>query len=356
MKNVLLLISTVMILAGVPVSAEVVDWTFITIDNQAVPYGEFEQTYKDMKVNGDKMGDPSLKNLGYTNVLDLLINNRILSLEAKKREIDVNEQDIDQRIAQFKKMNNLTDELFKQVLKQQGFTEKELRKNYRDQIRTEKLQDLEIRNRVRAPSDDEIHKFYNENKSKMRSPEKKLASHILFKMDQNSSLNDQLATKKKMEAIYKQAVAGADFAKLAKQYSMDEASAVNGGTLGWIAKGDMVPEFEAQTFALKNGQVSQPFPSRYGIHIVKVFDTKSSVAMPFEEAKLNIKPLLMQRSMHDEFVNWIMEKRKLYGIRLALKDGSGYLYTNGRWKEEKSGKYMTQSEFYKFITSKLSNG
>ncbi len=339
------------------VEAEIVDWTLVTIDNQAVPYGEFIKTYRELKVNLQKTGDPNMKSIDATNVFDLLINNKILNLEANKKEIDVNEQDVDQRIESIKKMNSWNDELFKQVLKQQGLTEKELRKTFREQIRNEKLQDLEIRHKVKAPTDDEMRKFYNDNKAQMKTPEKYLASHILFAQPpENSSLSEQLAVKKKLEAVYKQVASGGDFAAAARQYSSDEVSAANGGSLGWVERGAMVPEFEEQLFKLKKGQVSQPFPSRYGVHIIKVFDVKKPEPVSFEDAKMKIKPVLMQQSLQTEFMNWVREKRKVYGISLTFKDGTSWLYTNGLWKELSTGKTMTQNLFYKMISKKLIDG
>lgn len=65
---------------------------------------------------------------------------------------------------------------------------------------------------------------------------------------------------------------GEDFAELAKQYSDDAGSAVNGGDLGWFANGAMVSEFDQQAFSLSVGQVSEPFTTTYGVHILKVTD------------------------------------------------------------------------------------
>lgn len=355
MKKLVILLVTVFLVAGS--KAEVVDWTFITIDNQAVPYGEFVRTYNELKASVARANDPSLRSIEATNVFDLLINSKILNLEARKKEIDVNEKDVDQRIEGIKKNNSWNDEIFKQVLKQQGMTEKELRKNIREQIRNERLQDLEIRHKVRSPSDEEMRKFYNENKSEMKTPEKYLASHILLPaMQETASLSDQLALKKKITDAHAKVKAGENFATVAKQYSTDEASLANGGSLGWVERGMMVPEFEDALFKMKKGDVSDPFPSRYGIHIIKVFDVKKPEPISFEEAKQAIKPRLMQKTLETEFMNYVREKRKLYGIRLQFNDGSSWVYSNGMWKETSTGKSMSQNAFYKLISTKLLNG
>jgi parvulin-like peptidyl-prolyl isomerase len=355
MKKMLILLVPAFLAASA--RAEIVDWTLITIDNQAISYGEYLRTYTELKANAAKVNDPAMRSIDTTNVLDLLINSKILNLEARKKEIDVNEKDVDQRIEAIKKNNSWNDEIFRQVLKQQGLTEKELRKNIREQIRNERLQDLEIRHKVRPPSEEEMRKFYNEHKAEMKTPEKVLASHILFPpMQETASLNEQVALKKRITEAHAKLKAGENFATVAKQYSIDEASLANGGSLGWVERGMMVPEFEEVLFKLKKGAVSDPFPSRYGIHIVKVFDLKKPEPISFEEAKQTIKPRLMQKSLETEFMNYIREKRKLYGIRIQFNDGSTWIYTSGSWKETATGKTMTQNAFYKFLSAKLPNG
>jgi peptidyl-prolyl cis-trans isomerase C len=72
---------------------------------------------------------------------------------------------------------------------------------------------------------------------------------------------------------------GADFAETAKEQSNDTATAENGGDLGWFAKGQMVQQFEEVAFSLQPGQISQPFQTQYGWHIVKVLETSPDRAL-----------------------------------------------------------------------------
>ncbi|GBD90380.1 foldase protein PrsA precursor [bacterium BMS3Abin04] len=90
------------------------------------------------------------------------------------------------------------------------------------------------------------------------------ASHILVKGGGNEE-----AAKKEAYDIYKQLKAGADFAKLAKEKSED-ASAKDGGELGWFTKGQMVPEFEKAAFRGKIGEILKPVKTRFGYHIIMV--------------------------------------------------------------------------------------
>ena len=94
---------------------------------------------------------------------------------------------------------------------------------------------------------------------------------------QKTALEDyNLKAKEKAEKILKQIQEGADFAKLAKQYSEDPGSASKGGDLGWFKKGAMVKEFEKAAFSLKKGEVTKNLvKTQYGYHIIKKTDEKA---------------------------------------------------------------------------------
>ncbi len=93
------------------------------------------------------------------------------------------------------------------------------------------------------------------------------ASHILINQYGNSQRNKEEAMK-----LYEQLKKGADFKKLAEEFSRDPGSAENGGDLGWFSKGMMVPEFEKTAFAAKVGEIQEPVETQFGFHIIKVTD------------------------------------------------------------------------------------
>ncbi len=117
-----------------------------------------------------------------------------------------------------------------------------------------------------------------------------LVSHIMVRLKKEMSSADSANAKKKIEEIFAKVKAGEKFDELAKQYSEDKQSAEKGGELNWFSAGKMpVVEFENKAFALKSkGDVSEPFMTKYGWHIVKLMDKKDLPA-PFETVKAEIK-------------------------------------------------------------------
>jgi peptidyl-prolyl cis-trans isomerase D len=148
-------------------------------------------------------------------------------------------------------------------------------------------------------TDDEIQKYYAANKDALQDPVQIHARHILVTVKDSDSEAAKKKAKERIDKIYKEAKAGADFAKLAKNNS-DGPSAANGGDLGWFGKGAMVPDFEKAAFALKKGEVSEPIRTQFGWHVIKVEDKKEGTTKTLEEARDEIKNRLAEEKASDK--------------------------------------------------------
>jgi parvulin-like peptidyl-prolyl isomerase len=149
---------------------------------------------------------------------------------------------------------------------------------------------------VPAPTNAAIQKFYNENKKNFEATD---LSHILIAYQggavpprKGPALSQQEAMKRAM-ALEQQLKSGADFAQLARQYSDDASSAEHGGSLGPFSPGMLPPELESHVLQLQPGQVSEPVPSRFGIHI---FKAGARSAQPLEQVKAGIARRVQQQS------------------------------------------------------------
>jgi peptidyl-prolyl cis-trans isomerase C len=125
-----------------------------------------------------------------------------------------------------------------------------------------------------AISDVDAKKFYDSQVSGLKPEEEVRARHIL------------VDSKDKARELYEKLAHGTDFARLAKEYSKDPGSKDQGGELGFFKRGQMVPPFEEAAFKLKKGEISEPFESQFGWHIVRVDDRRQRAAPPpFETVK-----------------------------------------------------------------------
>ncbi|HXE62607.1 MAG TPA: peptidyl-prolyl cis-trans isomerase [Bryobacteraceae bacterium] len=133
-------------------------------------------------------------------------------------------------------------------------------------------------------TDAQLQKAYKDHQSDFQTPERVQARHILLKSD----ASNDAAVKVKAEDLLKQIQGGADFAKLAKEKSEDPGSAQNGGELGWIVRGQTVPEFEKAAFSLKPGETSGLIKTEYGYHIIRVEAHEQAHLKPFDEVKAQL--------------------------------------------------------------------
>ncbi len=141
----------------------------------------------------------------------------------------------------------------------------------------------------------EIETYYQNNLEKFRQPKKVKVRHILIKADQKDSEASAVA-KKKAESIREEALKGKDFIQLAKRHSEDTGTKDQGGDLGFITQGQVVPEFEKAAFSLKPGEISEIVQTPYGFHILKVEEVVEAKTEPLEKAKGQIDALLRNRA------------------------------------------------------------
>lgn len=127
-----------------------------------------------------------------------------------------------------------------------------------------------------AVDQEEAKKIYLARLKQMRPAEEFSARHILVESED------------KAKELRAKVVAGEDFAKLAKENSIDPVSKEEGGNLGYFGVGQMVPEFETAILKLKAGDISEPVKTAYGWHIIKLEDRRTKAPPTFEQVKDNI--------------------------------------------------------------------
>ncbi len=172
-------------------------------------------------------------------------------------------------------------------------------------------------NNVAAPTDEEIRARFDQivaqNPSATNVPERVRASHILVKVDANASEKDKTAAKEKIDSLRARAVAGEDFAALAKDNS-DCPSSARGGDLGEFGHGQMVSEFDAAAFSQPIGEIGEPVKTKFGWHIIKVTEKTDAKSITFDDVKDEIASGLRMeatRNAINDFVRSVRDAAKV---------------------------------------------
>lgn len=146
---------------------------------------------------------------------------------------------------------------------------------------------------VQPVSEQDIEAYYKDHGAEFEQPRRVQVAHVLVRVPPVGGSEAENQAKAKVEAVIKRAQAGEDFAKLAREVSEDKANAAQGGDLGLVGPGDLVPQFEQAAFALKKGEIS-PAPVRtpFGYHAIKVVDIKEGGKSSLKDVTPKIKERL----------------------------------------------------------------
>jgi foldase protein PrsA len=225
-------------------------------------------------------------------VLQEIVLERIVDFEAAKcgKPCKVTDKAVQQQLDQIKKSSQFggSEQKFQKFLTERKLTMQDARRILRDQLEQPKLIAYVTRG-VRFTEAD-AKKYYDANPAQFKVAAQRDARHILVK---DKALAERISAQ----------VNDGNFAALAKKYSIDPGSKSQGGELGPIQKGQVVPEFEKVVFSLKDGQISKPFETQFGWHIVEVQVTPART-QTFAQAKSQIISSQLQAKRNAEFTSW----------------------------------------------------
>jgi peptidyl-prolyl cis-trans isomerase C len=256
-----------------------------------------------LKARGQTVTPDQMTNIE-RQVLNDIISLQLLLDKATPADKTKGQELFDKAIERLKTEGKLTeaefDEKLATQLRIQSITREEWNKQRLDQAIAGAVLEREMKVVI---TDDEVKKFYEENPSRFEQPEMVRASHVLIgtrDVATGAEMTDEQkkAKHKVAEDVHKRALAGEDFAKLAKEYSDDPGSKDKGGEYTF-PRGQMVPEFEAAAFSLGTNQISDIVTTQFGYHIIKLSEKipakKVELAKVSDDVKEGLKSQQLQK-------------------------------------------------------------
>ena len=272
------------------VNDEVITWSEL-MGVIALEGRDYMQNRTD-RTRQEKISDlegPFLKNL---------IEMKLQLQEARRMGLDVGDAEIDNAVSDIRNKFDLDDETFLESLKAEGLTMQDYRSRLGEQILLSKVVNFAVRNNI-VISEKNIDEYYRANEEQFDGRERLKIRQIFFK-GQNGNDQARAIEKKGREVLYR-LKRGEDFAKLAKEISED-SSRDFGGDLGYITRGSALKEIEDAAYTLKTGEVSKPFWSEAGLHIIKLEDRISGSSIV--KVKDKITEILFQKSFDEKYHEW----------------------------------------------------
>ncbi|MCR4592130.1 MAG: peptidylprolyl isomerase [Bacteroidaceae bacterium] len=153
--------------------------------------------------------------------------------------------------------------------------------------------------------EEECQKYYAQMLESLQGKELIQPAHIFLRVPQAVTEDVQAAAKARIDSVYQEIKNGADFAELAKKVSQDFGSAARGGMLPWIGPNQTLKEFEDVAYNLEVNQVSEPFLSTVGYHIVKLLGKKPLES--YDELKANIRRYLESQGLENQLATQVLD-------------------------------------------------
>lgn len=160
-------------------------------------------------------------------------------------------------------------------------------------------------------TDQAVLNYYNGHPDEF-SEERVRVAHILLRTRRDMDDSERQVKLTTAREVYGKLLAGEDFAELAANYSEDKVSGKKGGDLGWLKRGAISEVFTERAFSLENGDVTEPFETPFGFHVVKLLEPPRVVRRPFESAKGDIRYQLRNRAKDAEL------ERLLEGVEIEI--------------------------------------
>ena len=253
-------------------------------------------------------GDPGQIERSYEQVLlSQAIRRAVFAPEAEERDIEVTDEEVEDRLTQIRESDFESQSAFEEFLKEQGLTLERVRGLVADTILEEKLRE-EIAAEL-APAAEDIEAYYEDNIDQFTRTH---AQHILVQdAGVAATIAERLhqAPPKKVEKL---------FAQLAKEFSTDKSNANNAGDLGFTAPGDLVPPFERAMAELDEGEVSDPVRTEFGFHVIRVIERQVT---PFPDVAADIEQQLGGQAEEQAWEEFVREAYEAADIKVNSRYG-----------------------------------
>lgn len=313
------------------------------VGDGVVTQKQFEKIIDQSKAQAEQPGQPPFPAVGSAEynqfaarVVEYLVQQSVIDQaaanpdqlkQALQQTLGIDEGQLDQRLgkkaAQYdrpiviggKKVKKQVDQLVQayggresveELLKQQGMTWKDLDAAIEDQLIGQAVYDRVVA--AAKVTVKRIASYYEKNREQYDRPETRKVRHILVKTRADAD---------KVRALLVADPSKANWKKVAKKYSIDPGSKDNGGDLGDVTPGMMVPSFDKEAFGLKVDTVSKPVKSQFGWHVIEVTKITPATQSNLKDVRDEIRQTLLTETQQEVWDGWLKNAQKNADVKYA---------------------------------------
>jgi parvulin-like peptidyl-prolyl isomerase len=292
---------------GTPIYASSLDMEVVRYEQTLLDHGEAAGSMDAVRMGRFRAG-----------ALEKLIDTELLYQEALRTGHEVADATVDEQMrglsGQFE-----NEEKFQEALDGLKIHREDLRRDLQHSLAIQQFINAEIEPKVSVTEQD-ARTYYDDNRGLFTQPERVRVREILLTVSQEGGEAAATKARDTLEELRRRAVAGEDFAALAKQYSQGP-SASSGGDLGYFGRGDMVEPIERVAFALKVGEISGIVITPVGYHLIQLVDRTAPAVVPFEQIGPQLVSYLKDQRIGEALSDLTRDLRSKAEISIVAHDG-----------------------------------
>ncbi len=291
--------------------AELIDAVVASVDKEVILQSEIVTEIRPA-LEGLTGGEAEAQNL-FNTALDQAIEQKILYREGVLNDIKITDEQLEERIKKYRDQFD-SEEAFLKALSDAGETLSDFRERIRKQTVALSMgmsKRFQLEKEITI-SEGEVAQYYQDHIGDFQKPERVKLYRIFIAAEKDVASRAKALAR--IEALREELSLGADFSKLAIQHS-EGPGAAEGGFVGWVERGELVPELENVAFSLAPGSISPVIETEFGMMLLKAEEKVEAGQAPFEEVRNEIEPTLRQNYADEKYQKWMAELRKRSRVR-----------------------------------------
>jgi peptidyl-prolyl cis-trans isomerase SurA len=245
---------------------------------------------------------------GLRTALDALIDRKLLLHEAVSLGVGATDDEARAAVQALGEQHRLDD--------LRGASDDDIRRHVQEQLTIVKLVNREVRSKILLNAAD-VETYYRAHPDRFARPGRFRIRQIFIKSPSGDPPAARAAANAAAEAVRAEAAAGADFGELARRRSQG-ADAAHGGDLGYVRRGELLPEIDAVLERLGTGEISPVLTTALGFHVINLMETQPPSPRPLEDVKLDVEELVYQEHATAFYRQWIRQLRSRSHIDVKL--------------------------------------
>jgi len=312
MKKICFLILTVFLIAGF-LKAQFSDKILVKVNDEIILQSELDETVELIKTQYKMLGKNYNESELNSKTLNEMIEQKLIITMARDEKIEVSDDAVNDRVNEFiDSLRNRfsSEEEFESALLKEGISYPDFRLKLESQVRDKLIYDKVKQKKQQefiskaVVSDEDIRKYYEENKETFKINDEMNLAQIFF----DKSKGSPVELKKKAEETVKKLLAGEDFNNLLKTLSQEDG--VDGGALGWVDTTQMDKKIRTALSNAKKGKIAGPIETEDGFHILKIIDLKKGKIQELSEIKEKIRVKIIESKIEKMWKEWIDKVRQ----------------------------------------------